>query len=292
MDRRPIATSSFISTRQNCCGLDRGIFNLIPRRHYLIGYWTWELPVFPAIWASALNCVHEIWTPSQFGADHYKDLVQKPVRVIPHAVPVNDISQKDARQRLGLPIDRFIFLMVFDTDSYPMRKNPDGVVRAFTDAFPNRTDSSPILVIKMQGQGNRSQALYELLREARHNSSIVVIDEVFHETQIRHLQAACDCYVSLHRSEGFGLNIAECMAAGKLAIVTNFSGSTDFTTAQNSILIPYTMRAVQSDEYYFGRGQWWAEPQITKPLSTQCAGPSQIRNRPSGWRNRPKPTWR
>jgi glycosyltransferase involved in cell wall biosynthesis len=231
-----------------------------PTRHYLIGYWAWELPVFPAIWAPGLNCVHEIWTPSQFGADHYKDLVRKPVRVIPHAVPINDIFRNDARKQLGLPTDRFIFLMAFDTDSFPMRKNPDGVVRAFTDAFPSRTDSSPILVIKMHGHRNRNQALRELLQKARDDSSIFVIDEVFTETQIRHLQAACDCYVSLHRSECFGLNIAECMAAGKLTIVTNFSGNTDFTTAQNSILIPYAMRVVQPDEYHDGRGQWWAEP--------------------------------
>jgi len=74
------------------------------------------------------------------------------------------------------------------------------------------------------------------------------------------LFCACDCFVSLHRSEGYGLNLAQAMACGKLAIATGFSGNVDFMTAQNSILIPFAMKAVGRDEYLHGAGQYWAEP--------------------------------
>ena len=47
-----------------------------------------------------------------------------------------------------------------------------------------------------------------------------------------------DCYVSLHRSEGFGLTIAEAMALGKPAIATAYSGNLEFMTAENSYLCP------------------------------------------------------
>jgi len=74
------------------------------------------------------------------------------------------------------------------------------------------------------------------------------------------LHAACDIHVSLHRAEGFGLNIAEAMALGKLAIVTNFSGNTDFTTADNALLVDFDMRRVALHDYPQGEGQWWADP--------------------------------
>ena len=74
------------------------------------------------------------------------------------------------------------------------------------------------------------------------------------------LKGACDAFVSLHRSEGFGLNIAEAMAAGKLAIATYFSGNEDFMSEETSIPIPFKMIPVGNGEYPQGAGQWWAEP--------------------------------
>ena len=193
-------------------------------------------------------------------ADACEEATSKPVRVIPYVVPPNDIGKEDGRARFGLPADRFVFLVAFDTESYPLRKNPDGAVRAFLDAFPTFSESSPLMVLKFHGKGGRSSALTDLVAELRANPAFRIIDDTLDDDAMRHLQAACDCYVSLHRSEGFGLNIAECMAAGRLAIATDFSGNRDFTFADNSMPIPYAMRAVQRDEYVSGGGQWWAEP--------------------------------
>ncbi len=239
-------------------GLDNLVFT--PSRHRFIGYWHWELPIFPEAWAPALNIVDEIWTPSEFGATIFRNRTKKPVRVIPHAVPENHILREEARKQLKLPADRFIFLMIYDGDSFQMRKNPEGVLRAFIDAFDGWIDETPLLVIKMHGAASVTGEFGKLLKKAQDKLSVVIINEVFQELQIRQLQAACDCYVSLHRSECFGLNIAECMAAGRLTIVTDFSGSKDFANTGNAIPIPYEMRAVQPEEYIFSDGQWWAEP--------------------------------
>ncbi len=225
-----------------------------------IGYWHWELPLFPQAWTGALDLVDEIWTPSKFGADMFAAATSHPVRRVPHAVPANDISRNEARTALGLPLDRFLFLVICDTNSFPARKNPGGAMRAFRDAFPADTGSSPRLVLKMHGNRNRGPALEKLLTLARGSPGIKVIDAVFDERQMRQLQAACDCYVSVHRSECFGFNIAECMAAGRLVIATDFSGNTDFTHASNAILIPHVVRDVPPREYPFSKGQWWAEP--------------------------------
>ena len=74
--------------------------------------------------------------------------------------------------------------------------------------------------------------------------------------------AACDCYVSLHRAEGFGLTMAEAMAIGKPVIATGYSGNVDFMSGENSYLVDYALGRVGPDcEIYPPEGEW-AEPSI------------------------------
>jgi glycosyltransferase involved in cell wall biosynthesis len=241
--------------------LDAGripIASLVGRRR--IGYWAWELPVFPPRWSATFEKIDEIWTLSHFSADAIAHATDKPVRIVPLAVPTLDIPQDDARADFGLPPDATIFLTTFDFNSTPARKNPVGAIRAFLDAFPSRSDQGPLLVLKYHGRANRGAEYKEILERAAGDPRLILIDEVFTGERLRRLQAACDVYVSLHRSEGFGLNIAECMGAGKIAIATGFSGNCDFMNAENSLLVPYKPRPLRSGEYYQGNGQWWAEP--------------------------------
>ncbi len=231
---------------------------LIGRRR--IGFWHWELPVYPARWAKAFEKVHEVWAPSTYVARGVAAAADLPVRVVPHAVSGEEVSQARARETLGLPQDVFFFLSIFDLNSFLMRKNPIGIVQAFLDAFPNNGPSSPQLILKCHGRGNRNAVFDELLRRMKNETRIRFIDKVVSNEQIQLMQAACDCYVSLHRSEGFGLNILESMALGKPCIATGFSGNMDFMTSRNSITVPFAMRRVAAAEYPHGEGQWWAEP--------------------------------
>ena len=73
--------------------------------------------------------------------------------------------------------------------------------------------------------------------------------------------ACCDSYVSLHRSEGFGLTLAEAMALGKPVIATGYSGNLDFMDADTSHLVDYQLVPVR-DGGPFYRGGRWAEPSI------------------------------
>jgi glycosyltransferase involved in cell wall biosynthesis len=225
-----------------------------------IGFWNWELPVFPAAWAGAFGMVDEIWAPSRFTADSLASATTKPVKVVPIAVRSAQPDQAAARALLKLPPDAFVFLTTFDASSYVARKNPEAVVRAFVDAFPQADANGPLLVVKCHCPAGETDTLQPLLRLARRHNRIIVINRVFSSVEMTALSGAADVFVSLHRSEGFGLNIAEAMAAGRLAIATNFSGNTDFMTAENSVLVPYRMRAVEPSEYFYGTGQWWAEP--------------------------------
>lgn len=225
-----------------------------------IGLFFWELPVFPGIWSSAIDTLDEVWVSTEFVKESLVSATTKPVRVVPLPVPLNDLDREQARMQLGLPAERPIYLVTFDFNSYPQRKNPIASVRAFIDAFPKGSDSSPLLVVKCHGLQNRIGHEPALLNAVAGHNHIQLIDRVMSKPEMLQLQAACDVHVSLHRSEGFGLNLAEAMAAGKLAVATNFSGNVDFMTPANSLLIDYKMQRVKDGDYVFCSGQWWAHP--------------------------------
>jgi glycosyltransferase involved in cell wall biosynthesis len=215
--------------------------------------------VFPAIWSPAFDTVDEIWVPSRFIADSLTSATIKPVKIMPHTVCGATIEKREARRALKIPQDVFVFLTVFDPNSYVSRKNPQAVILAFQDAFPQSRGENPLLIVKYHHTLGRADMIHQIERLASRDDRIVLLNRVFTESEMAALTCAADAFVSLHRSEGFGFNIAEAMASGRLAIATNFSGNTDFMNAENSLLVPYTMRAVGSD-YLYGTGQWWADP--------------------------------
>jgi 2-polyprenyl-3-methyl-5-hydroxy-6-metoxy-1,4-benzoquinol methylase len=77
------------------------------------------------------------------------------------------------------------------------------------------------------------------------------------------LTASCDCYVSLHRSEGFGLTMAEAMAHGKPVIATRYSGNLEYMTPETSLLVPYRLTPIPTGIEPYPAGTEWAEPDVT-----------------------------
>lgn len=226
-----------------------------------IGHWVWELPVFPAAWSQAFDRVDEIWTPSAYVRDTIAAATAKPVKLLPYVVPDAEEPRNEARRALSLDESDFIFLTMFDLDSYIARKNPLATLRAFRDAFAALRESRPRMIVKFHGAISRPHPDFvEMMREARSIPGVTLIDEVYDRAAVRRLQAAADAFVSLHRAEGFGLNIAESMALRKAVIATGFSGNLDFMNERNSLLVPWTMVGVGRGDYPNGAGQWWAEP--------------------------------
>ena len=222
-----------------------------------IGVWGWETTSIPRRWASAFEFVDEIWVYSRFVADALAPATQKPVMALPP--PVSVPSTELAPERLGVPAG-FLFLFVFDYSSTIQRKNPVGLVRAFQRAFAD--SEGPQLLIKTINAPRHPLAEDELLWEANGRSDIHVIDRSLSGAERDALMLGCDCYVSLHRSEGFGLTMAEAMAAGKPVIATGYSGNVDFMNAQNSYLIEYEITRVGPDVQIYPADGEWAEPSV------------------------------
>ncbi len=226
---------------------------------YNIAYWAWELPEFPDSWVPACAYFDEIWCPSDFVRESIAMKAPLPVITMPHAIqfPVPD---GDGRTRFGLPKAKFLFLVLYDLNSYSERKNPGAAIEAF-----NRSElagTSAALVIKVHNVRGNEAALAQLQAAVAGLPDTVIITETLSRSEVYQLQSACDCYVSLHRSEGFGLAVAESMYLGKPVIVTDWSATAEYVTTANGFPVHYQLAALAHSHGPYGKGQLWAEADV------------------------------
>jgi glycosyltransferase involved in cell wall biosynthesis len=222
-----------------------------------IGIWAWETDDVPARWDRAYDLVDEIWTYSRYVAQSLSRVA--PVPVIPIPIPVAVPEPPEHELDLGFP-DGFQFLFAFDFLSTPARKYPEGLIRAFCRAFA--PGEGPQLVIKTLHGALRPMWFDRLRWLARDRADIHIVDRALSGAERDALMAGCDCYVSLHRAEGFGLTIAEAMALGKPVIATAYSGNLDFMTPMNGYLVEYALTRVGPDGEQYPPNGTWADPDL------------------------------
>lgn len=246
---------------------------------YMIGQWFWELETAPSWYKDSYKYVDELWAPTQF----IKEMLQRdaPRDVVITHMPLSlqkptvdtDVSRGD----FGLD-SRFLFLFVFDFRSVMKRKNPLGLVEAFTKAF--RSGEGPVLVIKCVNGEKRPSEMSELLEAIGGRDDIVIINKYLEAETSAALMNMCDCYVSLHRSEGLGLTIAEAMLLGKPVIATGYSGNLDFMTPDTSYMVPWKRVKVGKGAEAYSSRATWAEPDIdaaAEMMRTVYENPEQAR---------------
>lgn len=225
---------------------------------YRIGYWYWEMSTVPASWDLATLAVHELWAATRFVAGALRERYDVPVYILPPGVELVPFVPQP-RSRFGVPEDRFAFLFVFHMMSIMERKNPLGLIRAFSRAF--RRDEPVVLVLKTTFGERHPELMGELRRAAAQaEAEVMVIDEIYTQGETLALMQACDAYVSLHRSEGLGLTMAEAMLLGKPVIATGFSGNTDFMNKENSLLVDYSVVPIGRSVPPYEAAMRWAAP--------------------------------
>lgn len=226
---------------------------------YVVGYWAWELPRVPDEWKYGLPFVHEIWVPSQFTAEAILPLAgPRPVKVIPHPVGVWQLIQGPGREQSPRP---YTVLTIFNMTSSFARKNPLAAIDAFFLAFGN--DPKARLVIKASNLSAFPEGLKALKSRVASRPNIILIERVMSTIEVNDLYTMSDVVVSLHRSEGFGLTIAEAMLHGLPVIATDWSGNVDFLTASTGWPIPYQLVTAQDPQgTYDHNDMMWADPNI------------------------------
>jgi glycosyltransferase involved in cell wall biosynthesis len=224
-----------------------------------IGFWWWEVERFPAVMGWAAHLVDEIWV----GSDHVRQAIEADVSKPVHTFPVPVIRPRVAhltRREIGIPEERFAFAFSFNFVSVFERKNPLGLLDAFSRAFA--PDEGPILVVKTVNGGKFPGELARLRAAAAARPDVFIIDRSLAPAQYHGLIAACDAYASLHRAEGFGLTIAEAMALGKPAVATGYSGNLEFMNEGNSYLIPSELVPIPAGLEPYTAGGRWADPDL------------------------------
>jgi glycosyltransferase involved in cell wall biosynthesis len=232
---------------------------------YNIGYWFWELPEFPDEWRDRFSLLNEVWVSSNFVQEAIQKKANIPVKRIPLAITM-DTNDLFCRKHFGLPEDRFLFLAMYDTWSYQQRKNPWAAIETFKKTFKGN-DPSVGLVLKVNNGNTFPAQVRKLKRAIKGYKNIFLITNPLSRKEVNSLINSSDCFVSLHRSEGFGIVIAESMYLGKPVIATNWSGNTDFTSSDNSCAVNYKLIELENDYGPYKRGQFWADPDINHAAS-------------------------
>jgi glycosyltransferase involved in cell wall biosynthesis/2-polyprenyl-3-methyl-5-hydroxy-6-metoxy-1,4-benzoquinol methylase len=227
------------------------------RHRKTIGVWGWETSFIPDDWDAAFGFVDEIWTYTTYVASVLARRAPVPVVAVP--LPIQRPQQIDPQLELDLP-DAFTFVFAFDFFSTIQRKNPLGLIEAFKRAF--EPGEGPQLVLKSFNGDYKPEHLERVRHAARRRPDIHIVDRFFTVGQRNALMARADCYVSLHRSEGFGLTLAEAMILGKPVIATGYSGNLDFMGPHDAYLVDYELTEVGPGVEIYPSEGVWADPDL------------------------------
>lgn len=227
---------------------------------YNIGWWPWELPVWPTNWSSAFDLIDEIWAASRFNVEMYAKASRKPVTRMPLNFHVTKPHPR-SRRSFGLPAKAFTFLFIFDGNSYPRRKNPMAVIDAFQRAF-HTGDKRVALALKTMNAKPDNPDWQQFMAACEVDNRIHLIDETLDKRDVNALISVCDAYVSLHRSEGYGRTLAEAMLLGKPVVASQWSGNADFLTDETGYPVRGQLIDVQPGDYPFiakeDTAQWFS----------------------------------
>jgi glycosyltransferase involved in cell wall biosynthesis len=234
----------------------------LPGGAYNVIYPMWELSRYPAVWAEQLNRFDEVWAASKFTCESIRSAVRNPVIHMPVSGEIS-LNTFLGRRYFKIPESSFAFLFFFDFTSYIARKNPFAVLQAFEELCKKCPSQDLFLIIKFKG-GETSEKDYESFSDyiSRYKNRVLVIDKTLTDNETKNLVRCCDCFVSLHRSEGVGLGLSAAMFLKKPVVATGYSGNLDFMTEENSCLVRYDLCNVPDEAYPFAEGQVWAEPDI------------------------------
>lgn len=253
---------------EDYCRLEKGILD----KRYNIAYWLWELEEFPDHWLPCIQTVDEIWTPSEFISNSIRKKTKKPVITVPYAIDMENRGEKAKeaeketdmqgyfnRKYFALPDGMFLFLVMYDFISVSERKNPKAAIEAYIRAFP-KEERDAGLVIKVNHVEERK--LVQLKERLREYKNIYFITENMSRKEVDSLMNAVDVLVSLHRSEGFGLPVAESMALGKPVISTNWSATAEFMDESCACPVDYQLVRIRKTVGPYEKGNCWAEADV------------------------------
>jgi glycosyltransferase involved in cell wall biosynthesis len=235
--------------------------------------WPWETQTWPRAWECLIPLADVFWPASTFTAkalEPFSDPQRRPLQVMPMAVHIDQPEQyrtaerrRRTRERWGLDPDAVLVLFVFDVKSSLARKNPWGAIQAFQRAFPCDGHANVQLVIKALRPEGINQAWEQLQQQAAHDSRLKVIEGELNRDELLALMGACDVFLSLHRSEGFGRGIAEAGMLGLQVVTSTWGGNVDFCKGNQFHMVSCLPAVIAEGSYVQAEGHMWGDPDLT-----------------------------
>ncbi|MGB9113194.1 MAG: glycosyltransferase, partial [Acidimicrobiales bacterium] len=254
-----------LSTNVVCVNADQFVYfsrfvgpDYFDGRH-TVGFWAWETENPPEQMGGVASFFDEIWVPSAYSADAISTITDVPVLIFGYPVEAPKVDMSIDTGRLGMP-DGFVFFFMFDFLSTISRKNPMGLIDAFVRAF--EPGEGPTLVLKSINADERPLDVVRIKEAIGDRPDIVFIDAYYSQAECTAMVARSNCYVSLHRSEGFGLTLAEAMALGVPVVATGYSGNLDFMDDDSAFLVPAGRSRVGRGSPPYPPDSIWGEPDL------------------------------
>jgi len=250
-------TSIFFMSAGTCLRLAELHPTLFSQPKMKLGYFLWELPDFPNKLRKALDLVDHIWCPTKFVQEAFFNKAKKLTLSIPLPVIKHKPSKDDFRAILDIPSDAFVSLFIFDIHSTLNRKNPQATIAAYLRA--SEGDDDHYLILKINRSAGMLQNRHTWLPT---HPRVKYITETLTPNQLAALYSSANCYLSLHRSEGFGRTLVEALQHGLTVVSSHFSGPADFLHEGNSLAVQWQKKTVQKGDYPDCDKSWWGDPLI------------------------------
>lgn len=236
------------------------------KARYTILFLIWESEYLPPELSENLSLFNEIWTASSYCKELFKKVYANPILIVPHPVEITLKSIYDQKAKVYFDKQKFSFLFIFSYHSSVERKNPFFLVEAFNKAF--KTNENVELIIKTVGEERHRKESNKLHQQVAASKNIKIFNVDLDKNAVNHLINDCDCYVSMHHSEGYGLTLAEAMFFGKPTIATNYSGNKQFMNHLNSFLIDFDIAPIENPDTNFSSQTIWANPNLENAVET------------------------
>jgi glycosyltransferase involved in cell wall biosynthesis len=241
----------------------------------LIALTTWEADRLPPRHVGALNRVSEVWVPCSYNLEAFKQQLKVPVFQLPHPVRAScppRFDRPEFNRELGLKEDNFVFVSV---GSWQERKNLQDVIEAFLRAFASERNA--VLVIKTSLPFTPEAVVRAQIRDAiaRANppnaseaaARVKIFPGFWPDGCMAALAQRADCYVSLHRGEGWCYPLFDAACNGTPVIATGYSGPMDYLDPGHHHLVRYELTHINCEshigKFAFTPDMTWAAPDVS-----------------------------
>jgi len=235
----------------------------------IIGYTVWETNILKPEWVDYINLVSEVWCPSTYNKEVFENSgVTISVKVVPHLFFRNTLPDKSNINIRGAIDGYYTF---YNVSEYNERKNIKELLEVYCQTFTSKDRVQLILKTHYKDYLAANivyckQEIDKILSKYPDHAHIVVLYDNLDENDLLNLHAYGDCYITLTRSEGFGLTIFDAYNYGKQIIATGYSGYIDFLGKDYKGLINYELINVDGmssfNNNYNHSGQSWAQPDL------------------------------